>query len=110
MKALALVMALVILGGSVKGSPLVHFIQSHISLDCCHEDVASKSCHGDTEEDTSCCGDMGCECTCCVHIMIFAQLADIQFVTDTFSESSHGYLWSYNQDYFSSIFHPPALV
>jgi len=113
MRLIAFIMAMSIFTSAVKASPVVQFVKSHMFMSDCHShDTANEdSCHyGDNEDDdSSCCGDMGCECTCCVHLMIMASLVDIDFANEVFADVTYGFAWSYTSDYQSTTFHPPAI-
>jgi len=109
MKTLAFILAFSLFGGAVKGTPIVQVVKTVIGLDGCHQVDSSDTCHNDEEQSDNCCGDIGCECTCCVHIMIANPLVDFDFTFEDFADSSYGYAWGYQRDYSATTFHPPTL-
>jgi len=108
-KAIALILALTIFGGTVKGSPLMSMVKASLGIEQCHTEQKSENvCHSDNEESDNCCGDMGCECTCCVHILILTAMIDFDFLQESYADSKYVFVWDYHRDYLSNTFHPPA--
>jgi len=110
MRIIAFIMALTLLGGSVKGSPVADLVMSVIGMGHCDHTSETTSCHSSDEEPSdSCCGDMDCECTCCVHILICPPMTDLVFAAELFATEQSFFDISYHRDHLSSVFHPPIL-
>lgn len=106
MKKIAFILSIMILTNAVKGSPAIQFFKDIVSIECEHN--RDDTCHADEEEHSDCCNDMGCDCSCCVHILISNTYVLGDFVPDIFGEENHRIVQGPHTDYNHLVFHPPT--
>lgn len=96
---------------AVKSVPITSAIQQVVGMSHCASDDGPSQCcdvNGDHTDD-SCFGDVDCDCTCCVHIMMIASLHDFDLAKPSHQSSQFGYQWDYHKEHYHSTFHPPSL-
>lgn len=120
MKGIALILALIIFSTSLKASAFASGISGTINGDnassysCCKksDDTAAKECSNseEDEEESGCCEGDDCKCTCCLHIAFLQQFSHNSICLNDFLEVKFGYSFLYQDDYLTSVFHPPSFV
>gem|GEM_PF-2648298 len=113
MKLTALILAAVLLGTSIKGSPVVKVVSTIVGMsECSHSTDNSSCCQSSDQEDPAdkCCGDMDCDCTCCVHILICTDMTDLIFAVELFGDEQPFGTDDYHREHLATVFHPPISV